>query len=217
MRTAEIFCGTKSFTKVAAARGHHTFTLDNDPVFGADETADVLTWTPPGRVAHLDLLWLSPPCQGFSVMNIGKNWYHDHTPKTDTARLAMRLVARTLEIVEMTKPRYWVIENPRAKLRKLPMMQPDELSRRFGTPVTRHTVTYCQYGDTRAKPTDLWTNIPASVWTPKPTCKYGAPCHVGAPRGSRTAGSTQGLVGAERGAIPPALFHEIFDAIENMK
>lgn len=25
----------------------------------------------------------------------------------------------------------------------------------------RYTVTYCQYGDNRMKPTDIWTNHPA--------------------------------------------------------
>ena len=31
MQTVELFCGTKSFSKVAARLGHRTFTLDNDP------------------------------------------------------------------------------------------------------------------------------------------------------------------------------------------
>jgi hypothetical protein len=33
----------------------------------------------------------------------------------------------------------------------------------------RHTVWYCQYGDDRAKPTDIWTN--SKTWIPKPMCK----------------------------------------------
>ena len=71
----------------------------------------------------------------------------------------------------------------------------------------RHTVTYCQYGDERMKPTDIWTN--AEWWKPRPMCKNGMPCHVAAPRGSKTG--TQGLKGSvHRGVIPPALFEEIF-------
>jgi hypothetical protein len=74
----------------------------------------------------------------------------------------------------------------------------------------RVTVTYCQYGDERMKPTDIWTN--AYWWEPKSLCKNGDPCHVKAPRGSKTG--TQGLKGAmERGAIPPNLFIEIFEQI----
>ena len=66
----------------------------------------------------------------------------------------------------------------------------------------RYTVTYCQYGDERMKPTDIWTNHPAPCF--KPRCKNGDPCHVSAPRGARTG--TQGLKGSkERSVIPEEL------------
>jgi len=75
------------------------------------------------------------------------------------------------------------------------------------------TVTYCQYGDTRMKPTDIFTNIPN--WQCK-RCKNGSPCHEPAPRGSKTG--TQGLKNVKlRGVIPPKLFHEIFDCIEKLE
>ena len=86
-------------------------------------------------------------------------------------------------------------------LRKMPFMQE----------LPRHTVTYCQYGDTRMKPTDIWTNM--KIWKPRPACKNGYPCHVSAPRGSRTG--TQGLNNAiERGKIPPKLFEEILKQLK---
>jgi len=87
------------------------------------------------------------------------------------------------------------IENPRARAR---WFLPAEY---------RKTAWYCQYGDKRAKPTDIWTNL---NWTPK-TCKNGnKDCHhEPAPRGSKTG--TQGLKGnKERSVIPPELFREIF-------
>jgi hypothetical protein len=71
------------------------------------------------------------------------------------------------------------MENPRGMLRKLEVVKD----------LPRYTVTYCQYGDTRMKPTDLWGVVPK--WSPRPTCKNGDTCHVSAPRGSRTG--TQGL------------------------
>ena len=75
----------------------------------------------------------------------------------------------------------------------------------------RKTVTYCQYGDTRMKPTDIWTNC--DNWIPKPTCKNGSPCHISAPRGSSTG--TQGLKSAiERAIIPEELCEEIVDVCE---
>lgn len=63
----------------------------------------------------------------------------------------------------------------------------------------RYTITYCQYGDTRMKPTDIWTNYPNPNF--KPMCKNRDKCHVAAPRGSKTG--TQGLQNSiERSKIP---------------
>lgn len=66
----------------------------------------------------------------------------------------------------------------------------------------RYTTTYCQYGDTRMKPTDIWTNIPDPGF--KDPCHNGDKCHEAAPRGSKTG--TQGLKGSkERARIPEQL------------
>ena len=70
----------------------------------------------------------------------------------------------------------------------------------------RHTVTYCQYGDTRMKPTDIWTNHPNPDFLPP--CKNGDSCHVSAPRGSQTG--TQGLKNSkEKARIPIDLCRHI--------
>ena len=75
----------------------------------------------------------------------------------------------------------------------------------------RQTVTYCQYGDERMKPTDIWTN--SDVWTPRKMCKNGDPCHVAAPRGSKTG--TQGRANAyERSKIPEDLCREILKSCQ---
>ena len=75
----------------------------------------------------------------------------------------------------------------------------------------RHTTTYCQYGEKRMKPTDIWTNHPNPKF--KPACKNGDPCHVAAPRGARTG--TQGLKGSiERSRIPVLLCKHIVEICE---
>jgi hypothetical protein len=63
------------------------------------------------------------------------------------------------------------------------------------------------------KPTDIWTNHPEPKF--KPMCKNGDPCHVSAPRGSHTAGSSQGLKNSkERSIIPAELCKHIVDICE---
>lgn len=75
----------------------------------------------------------------------------------------------------------------------------------------RYTVTYCQYGDTRMKPTDIWTNHPNPQF--KLPCKNGDDCHEKAPRGSHTG--TQGLKNSkERAVIPKELCDHIADICE---
>ena len=178
------------------ASGHETFTVDVSYSFRPTLTVDIATLNGERLPQRPDILWASPPCQGFSVAAIGRNWNYDNTPKTDSARLAMTLAQKTIQLTEETKPQWWFIENPRGKLRKMPFMQD----------FYRQTVTYCQYGDTRMKPTDIWTN--ATWWKPRPMCKNGDTCHEAAPRGAKTG--TQGIKGdRDRSRIPPALFNEI--------
>jgi hypothetical protein len=81
----------------------------------------------------------------------------------------------------------------------------------------RCTVWYCQYGDNRAKPTDIWTN--SKTWIPRPEChnyKYDKQgniinkhCHhESSRRGTKT--DTQGKKGHyERSKIPKELCLEI--------
>ena len=182
--------------------GHEARTVDHSDRFNPTYCMDILDfdgdtinddWEP-------DVIWASPPCQGFSVSTIGRNWNIDHTPKTKLAERSIHLVIQTLFIINHFDPILWFIENPRGKLRKLQMV----------STLPRYTVTYCQYGDSRMKPTDIWTN---ASWTPRPMCNSGDPCHQAAPRGSKTG--TQGLKDAvDRGRIPRELCLEILGLCE---
>lgn len=188
MKVLDLFSGLKGWSQPFIDRGHEVFTVDNNPKFEPDLCVDMKDITPTMIPFIPDIILASPPCTKFTVMQIGKNWFHDGTPKTQGAEEALLLVDRTRALIDYYTNRgtkYFIIENPRAKLRKLSVM--DGLERR--------TVTYCQYGEERMKPTDLWGGFPPEFIS-RPPCKNGAPCHIRTPRGSHDVGTQVVVTGA---------------------
>lgn len=209
MKILDLFAGKGGEMRRAEIekRGHEYITLDIDPRFGCTYTADIFK-IKANEFGHIDFLWMSFPCEAFSVAAIGHHWgggKNAYIPKTDHAKYSKRLVVRSLrfarDLMRINPKLSWIGENPRGVLRKMPFMQR----------IQRTTITYCQYGDNRMKPTDLWGIVPG--WQPRPMCKNGANCHVSAPRGSRTG--TQGMKNAaDRAVVPVGLWMEILDALE---
>jgi hypothetical protein len=199
MKVLELFAGSRSVGKIAEQLGMEVFSSDITPFDGIHYAVSILDFDVTKVPFRPDIIWASPPCTGFSVAAIGHHWSGGkgaYIPKTETAKLGIELVRKTLEIIEHFQPTFWFMENPRGVLRKLDVVKG----------LNKQSVTYCQYGDERMKPTDIWTN--SIMWTPKPMCKNGDPCHVAAPRGSRTG--TQGRANAyERSKIPADLCLEI--------
>ena len=202
MKVLELFAGSCSFSKVAEDLGYDTFCTDSQPFEGIDLVDDIMNIKPSNIPFEPEIIWASPPCTSFSVASIGHYWKGGkgaYVPKRAEAFIGMALVQKAKDLIDHFKPRHWYIENPRGVLRKLDVVQ--------DLPI-RHTVWYCTYGDTRAKPTDIWTNNES--WTPRPVCKNGNPdCHhEPAPRGSKTG--TQGLKGNyERSKVPKELCYEL--------
>jgi len=199
MKVLELFAGSRSIGKVANRLSFDVYSSDIEQFGGIDYVTDILEFDVTKIPFKPDIIWASCPCTAFSVAAIGKNWTKvgdDYIPKNPRAEFGLKLVQKTLEIIQHFNPTYFFIENPRGMLRKMPIM----------ADLPRQGVTYCQYGDTRMKPTDIWTN--STKWIPRPMCKNGDPCHVAAPRGSKTG--TQGLKGSyERSKIPEDLCYEI--------
>ena len=210
MKVLELFAGSRSFSKVAEEMGMETFTTDYKDFDKIDYVCDIMDFDVSRVPFRPDIIWASPPCTYFSVASIGHHWHKDHTPKTDQAKLGVQIVQKTLDIIDMFQPKHFFIENPRGKLRKLDVVK--------GIP--RTTVCYCQYGDTRLKPTDIWTDNLADWfnekgWKPRAMCNYrqkNCNCHhEKAPRGSKTG--TQGLKGNyERSVVPYELCKEILNS-----
>ena len=167
--------------KAAESLGYNVFSSDINDFEGIDYAVDILEFDINKVPFTPDIIWASPPCTYFSVASIGKHWNQDHTPKSDNALFGVKMVQKTIDIIKHLNPNKWYIENPRGKLRKLEIVK--------GLP--RTTVWYCKYGDTRAKPTDIWTNnlyslLNSNGWNPRPECFNGnEKCHhESAPRGS---------------------------------
>lgn len=203
----DFFAGTGSATSAFREAGHTVITFELDSKFEATENVDIMDLTAERLISQYgkpDFIWASPPCTAFSVASIGHHWLSggaNPVPKTQLAKDNQLLVAKTVELIDQLQPRFgFLIENPRGMLRKLPVV----------AHLPRHTISYCQYGDNRQKPTDLWGNV--ENWQPRPLCKPGSKCHIAAPRGSKTG--TQGLVNAKvRSMVAPELSTELLAAL----
>ena len=197
----DLFCGTKSMAKAFEKAGWETYTVDWEESFEPTLCCDVNTLTVE-KIIELcggvpDFVHMSPDCTSYSVAAI---FHHRKQNKatgeleaaTEYAEFCDKTNAYIIDlIVNKLRPKYYTIENPRAGMRKMS----------FVKDLPRYTTTYCQWGDTRMKPTDIWTNIPNPNF---PCCKNGDKCHEAAPRGSQTG--TQGIKGAkDRSRIPDAL------------
>jgi len=200
MKVLELFAGSCSFSNVAKKYNCETFTTDIKQFGEIDYVTDIFNFDIDKVPFQPDIIWASPPCTTFSIASCGYHWNApdkegNREPKTEKAKEGLLILEQTLYILNEIQPKYYIIENPRGLMRKMDTVQHLPL----------HTVTYCQYGDSRMKPTDIWTNID---WQPREKCKNGMSCHEKAPRGSRTG--TQGLKNNhERSKVPYELCEEI--------
>ena len=204
MRLLELFAGSRSWGKAAEKLGYEVFSVDHKPFDNINLVIDIenleenmLPWIP-------DVVIDGRPCTTYSMAAISHHRFEDGTAKTDFASKCDRMNVKLNNFYKKWECIYY-IENPRAMLRKMDFMRG----------MNRTTVTYCSYGDTRMKPTDIWSNNIFDMfnligWQPRPICFNGnIKCqHEAAPRGSRTG--TQGLKGNyERSKVPYQLCNEI--------
>lgn len=189
MKTVEFYCGTKSFSKVAASMGMETFTVDIVKSFKPDLKMNMWDLVPEDLPYKPHIVWSSPDCSVWSCAAGSHHWTKQMEAKTLYAERAAQQIQRLLWLIHEINPVYWYIENPRGRLRKMEFMKP----------FIRHTVTYCQYGDTRRKPTDIWTNN--DRWHPIAECDPFDSCHTEKTRDRSTA--------RQRAVIPPDLINEI--------
>ena len=188
MRVLDLFCGTKSWSKIWEQNGHEVETLDIDPQFDPTYCIDILDWNPS---KHYDVVLSSPPCTYFSWAREGWNGTDNETTP-EQKEMAIRIAQRTFDIIQFINPYYWLVENPHwsGGMRKW-----FKGARR---------VDYCMYGFKIMKPTDLWTNTPLNFKRCNHNSKHGRGYSYELPRDP-----------VIRSQIPERLAQEVYDAIIN--
>ena len=200
----ELCSGSGIMSKTFKEHDYKTITIDNNPTLNPDLCLDVSKLQLCDLPDKIDVIWFSPPCTSYSIagiryhrVKVGEELRPISNMSFETDNMIKHIIYKISEIMETNPNLIWFIENPRGGLRKMDFMQ------NIGE---RYTVTYCQYGDIRMKPTDIWSNLKGLPF--KPMCHNGDSCHESAPRGSKNG--TQGLKNAfERGKIPIQLCEEI--------
>lgn len=211
MIVLELFAGTRSVSKEFEKKGHKTYSIEWDKQFKNIDIYDDINNITTKKIIKLcgggkpDIIWASPDCTTYSVAGISHHRKKDKDgnliPISEYAKFCDKTNKHVLDLIQELKPKYYFIENPRGALRKMDFMKG----------LYRYTITYCQYGDTRMKPTDIWTNYYNPQF--KEPCKNGDSCHEAAPRGSKTG--TQGIDNVvDRSKIPEEFCKYIVEICE---
>lgn len=202
MIVLELFAGYRSISKAFEEKGHKTYSVEWNKEFENIDLYEDISKLTTDDILKLcngkpTVIWASFDCTTYSLAGISHHRKVENgkiVPVSEYAKFCDKVNKHVLDLIQELQPKYWFIENPVGCLRKMDFMQN----------LPRYTITYCQYGDTRMKPTDIWTNYKKPNFKPK--CKNGDPCHQRAPRGSRTG--TQGLKNAKERSIIPKEFCE---------
>ncbi|HEY6143765.1 MAG TPA: hypothetical protein VIV55_10175 [Flavobacterium sp.] len=206
IKLLELFAGSKSIGTIAEQMGMSVFSVDWSPYENIDLVIDIEELETDHIPFVPDIVWLSPDCSTYSVAAVSHHRKNGIEPLTDYAikcdNVNKHWIALINKWLEINPNMVYFIENPRGMLRKMPFMQE----------FTRHTVWYCQYGEDRAKPTDIWTN--SKTWIPRAECHNGnRDCHhQPAPRGSMSG--SQAIKGSyNRAKIPTELCVEVLNSV----
>jgi hypothetical protein len=145
---------------------------------------DVREYEPPSQVHGV---LAAPPCTEFAVS--GARWWASKDKKL--LRDALSVVSACFSIIEQVHPRWWALENPVGRLRRL-------LS--LGEP--RLTFNPCDYGDPWTKVTQVWGVFELPV--PRPvTPTEGSKIHLMPPSPERAR---------LRSLTPPGFARAFFEA-----
>ena len=199
----ELFCGSAEVSRAFTFHGFTCFKVDKRKRAGKcvpDLCCDLLKLnTALFPFKSTSIIWASVPCDAFS--NAAGNYYRDGTGYKESTKYFQKLLIKTLSIIEVMKPTWYFIENPRASLRYNKAMI-DFLCRTSGT---IKQCTLGSYNFPTTKPTDIFTNYSALKLLPM--LPYG--------RGAKNVtGSFNNLTKCQRQATPFLLADSIAEQIK---
>lgn len=136
----DLCSGLKGFSQAFEKEGWQVITIDTVKKFKPTIQADI-RFLPLREGLQPDVLLASPPCERFSIAM--PKW-----PKKGIQK-AFEIVGACFEAVATLKPKFWLVENPKGRLRWF-----------LGTP--KQTIRYSDYDRKYPirKLTDLWGTIP---------------------------------------------------------
>jgi hypothetical protein len=183
MRVIDLFSGLGGFSQAFIDRGHDVTRYEySDEFKKVPHTIieDVYNlWS--GDLTGADIILASPPCTHFSIASVSHHWNKDGTPKPKTIE-QIQLIRHTLDIIEVSNPKYWILENPRGMLRTV-----------LGLPAK--FIYLGAWSKKNKKATDLWGKLPPVDWLIPHTW-------IEARRGFKTGVQDPSLSPAERALIP---------------
>jgi len=209
MKVLELFSGTGSVGKICKNYGYTVTSLD---LKNADINCNIMNWdykTIPKD--SFDIIWASPPCNSFSVMQNAIKSKDDILKNIEINGLP--ILRKTEEIIEYFNPKYYFIENPQTGRMK-----------EYIADKNFFDVDYCMYSDWGYKKrTRIWTNL---IGFNNLTCnkQCGNIINInGHLLHKSNCGNTRTLkiLGAkpttlkDRYRIPPRLIESILDVIES--
>ena len=156
MNVLELFSGTGSVGKVCEKLGWNTVSVDM--ILPADHQCDIMDFDYKQYPKdYFGIIWASPPCTEYSIAK---------TTAPRNLELADKIVRRVLIIIKYFQPLYWFIENPVGLMRSRQCVR---AINKF-----RKTCSYCKYGKSYRKNTDIWTNKNVKLQR----CESGNYCHA---------------------------------------
>ena len=201
LKILELFCGTKSFSKVAEERGHQVYSVDINKKFNPDLCIDVSKLTSELIIELFgkpDVIWASPPCTEYS-----------HAKRVGVRKIkeANAIVGKTLQLIQELEPQFWILENPQTGLLKQQSFMVD-------LPFT--DASYCKYGMPYRKQTRLWNNLDLNLKTCKKDCKFmNGKKHIGSAGNGRKKYTDKSYKLTEKYVVPKELCLTIIKKIED--